>query len=163
MGVSIAKPRVVLLAGAKASTIGDFFAADTPAKGHAVRLCAWPCGTKRWRWCRSDAGLRVCPILQDIGLYSVALAIHLNDAEGPWNYVSLALGIRLPHAVAAARGRCRTTISRFKNRGSHRLAAVPCYRSVSSWRAAFAKDAGFWPVTTLPSVTTKDAQSSPFR
>jgi len=36
------------------------------------------------------------------------------------------------------------------------------YSSDNSLWAASSEDAGFWPVTSLPSVTTKDAQSSPF-
>lgn len=32
----------------------------------------------------------------------------------------------------------------------------------SNFRAVSSEDAGFWPVTSLPSVTTKDAQSAPF-
>lgn len=35
-------------------------------------------------------------------------------------------------------------------------------RSASNLRAASAEDAGFCPVTNLPSVTTNEAQSSPF-
>ena len=37
------------------------------------------------------------------------------------------------------------------------------HSSARSLRAASTEDAGFWPVTSLPSTTTKDDQSSPFR
>lgn len=34
--------------------------------------------------------------------------------------------------------------------------------SASSLRAASSEEAGFWPVTSLPSTTTNEAQSAPF-
>ncbi len=39
----------------------------------------------------------------------------------------------------------------------------PGHSSDRSFRAASSDEAGFWPVTSLPSITTKEAQSSPFR
>ena len=43
-----------------------------------------------------------------------------------------------------------------------RVCDRPVQSSSSNLRAASSDEAGFWPVTSLPSVTTKDAQSSPF-
>lgn len=47
-------------------------------------------------------------------------------------------------------------------RSGRRPALFGYSSSAISWRAAFAEDAGFWRVTRLSSLTTKDAQSSPF-
>lgn len=48
-----------------------------------------------------------------------------------------------------------------------RIRTGPCLNRLvqsrpNNLRAASSDDAGFWPVTSFPSVTTKDAQSAPF-